>query len=148
MQSSNSYFIGIDGGGTKTEAFLCDQHGRMMERTLTGSTNLKSRSEKEVYDSIKSMMARFTNSLHKDNIKGIYVSTAGGDRIEDRTRWKKWIAEVFPDFSGFIVVNNDAYGALASGTFSMEGNVLIAGTGSIAYSVIFGESPQRIGGWG
>jgi N-acetylglucosamine kinase-like BadF-type ATPase len=148
VQSSKDYFIGIDGGGSKTEAFLCDQHGRLLRRTLTGSTNLKSRSEKEVYDSIQSLMVKVTDSLNMDVIKGIYVSSAGGDRVEDRARWKKWISGLLPDFNGFIVVNNDAYGALASGTFTMEGNVLIAGTGSIGYSVISEESPKRIGGWG
>lgn len=47
------------------------------------------------------------------------------------------------------MVNNDAVGALAGGTFTTNGMVLIAGTGSIAYSMREDmPRPMRVGGWG
>ncbi|MGI8314127.1 N-acetylglucosamine kinase [Halobacillus mangrovi] len=149
MQLSKSYYVGVDGGGSKTEALLCDHEGRIIQRMVAESTNLKSRSEQDVRHAIHRIFSQLTKILPIDHLKGIYVSTAGGDREEDRLRWKKWMVEVLPNFKGRIEVVNDAYGALASGTYSLHGNVLIAGTGSIAYSVTHEEPKlKRVGGWG
>ncbi|WP_347548653.1 BadF/BadG/BcrA/BcrD ATPase family protein [Pseudalkalibacillus hwajinpoensis] len=146
MQSNKSYYIGIDGGGTKTEGLLCDCDGVILVKSTAGSTNLKSREEEDVRAAIHHVMKELIDGVHGRLIAGIFVSTAGGDREEDQQRWKKWITQVFPDFGGVMMVRNDAYGALASGTFSMEGTVLIAGTGSIAYSI--NDESKRVGGWG
>ncbi len=142
------YYIGIDGGGTKTEALLCDREGTILAKSIAGSTNIKSRSEEEVRKEVLQVITSLTYKLVQREIVAIYVSTAGGDRVEDQERWGKWLLECLPDFSGSITVTNDAYGALASGTFSMEGTVLIAGTGSIAYSINPNKAPVRVGGWG
>ncbi|MCA0986925.1 N-acetylglucosamine kinase [Guptibacillus algicola] len=142
------YYIGIDGGGTKTEAFLCDHDGRLIAKGVAGSTNIKSRSVEEVRKEIQQVMKALTCNLVKPEIEAIYVSTAGGDRVEDQERWKTWLLESLPEFSGMITVTNDAYGAIASGTFSLEGTVLIAGTGSIAYSISRNKPSIRAGGWG
>ena len=147
MRSSKSYYIGIDGGGTKTIGLLCNQDGVILAKSTAGSTNLKSRSEKDVRDAIHDVVNNLTMDLKGGTLEGVFVSTAGGDREEDQERWIKWINEVLIGFAGKITVRNDAYGALASGTFEMEGSVLIAGTGSIAYSIDSGKT-QRVGGWG
>ena len=34
------YYLGIDGGGTKTDAALCDEFGRIAARTLGPAGNL------------------------------------------------------------------------------------------------------------
>lgn len=148
MRSNNRYYIGIDGGGTKTEAFLCDHEGKLIAKSIAGSTNIKSRSEQEVQKEIQQIVRALTSNLVKPELEAIYVSTAGGDRVEDKERWKTWLHESLPEFSGTITVTNDAYGALASATLSMEGTVLIAGTGSIAYSISPSKPPIRAGGWG
>ncbi|WP_270180189.1 N-acetylglucosamine kinase [Alkalihalobacillus sp. CinArs1] len=148
MRSSKTYVIGIDGGGTKTEALLCNEDGTILAKSRSGSTNIKSRSEEEVCKEIQQVIEPLTCNLVKSDVDVIYVSAAGGDRPEDQKRWKKWLLESLPEFNGTIMVTNDAYGALASGTYSMEGTVLIAGTGSIAYSITRGQPPVRAGGWG
>ncbi|KMM36864.1 N-acetylglucosamine kinase [Guptibacillus hwajinpoensis] len=147
MQSNKKYYIGIDGGGTKTVGLLCKEDGVILAQSTAGSTNLKSRSEHAVRSAVQNVIKELTTDLHVEQLERIFVSTAGGDREEDQLRWKKWINEALSDFRGFIVVKNDAYGALASGTFAMEGTVLIAGTGTIAYS-ISANATRRVGGWG
>lgn len=147
MQSNKKYYIGIDGGGTKTVGLLCHEDGVILAKSTAGSTNLKSRSEHDVRSAVQKVIKELTSGLQANQLEGIFVSTAGGDREEDQMRWKKWINEALSGFRGFIVVKNDAYGALASGTFAMEGTVLIAGTGTIAYSISANET-RRVGGWG
>ncbi|KGP74725.1 N-acetylglucosamine kinase [Pontibacillus yanchengensis] len=148
MQSNNMY-IGIDGGGTKTEIMMCDEKGVVVARCVGGSTNVKSRSEDAIKQTLKELFHDLfiQADVAYEHVTGVFVSSAGGDRIWDQQRWREWIYDVAPGIRGKIDVHNDAYGALASGTFSMEGTVLIAGTGSIAYSILDGKS-RRVGGWG
>nr|WP_272917087.1 BadF/BadG/BcrA/BcrD ATPase family protein [Pontibacillus yanchengensis] len=142
-------YIGIDGGGSKTEAMMCDEKGVVVARTVGGSTNVKSRSTDAIKQTLKELFHDLfiQADVAYEHVTGVFVSSAGGDRLEDHERWQDWIYEVAPGIRGKMDVRNDAYGALASGTFSMEGTVLIAGTGSIAYSILDGES-RRVGGWG
>lgn len=149
MPLNKKYYIGIDGGGTKTEALLGDNKGNLLAFAVGGSTNLKSRSpeniRKCIHDIISTLLLE--SKLETTQIQGVFVSTAGGDREEDRSRWIQWIDEKLKNIR--IQVENDAVGALASGTFGKQGMVVIAGTGSIAYS--FREErrkPIRVGGWG
>ena len=139
--------MGIDGGGTKTVGLICNQDGVILSKSVAGSTNVKSRKEEEVRAAIHQVTTELMSGVKEGELCSVFVSTAGGDRVEDQLRWKKWMLEVLSGYEGGLEVRNDAYGALASGTFSMEGTVLIAGTGSIAYALDPGGS-RRAGGWG
>lgn len=150
MPLNSELFIGFDGGGTKTICIIGDSRGTIFASATGSSTNIKSRPPKKVKEVIHSLLAEVLQSVHgnADQIKGIFVSTAGGDREEDRERWKQWILEYGLDPDCLTVVN-DAVGALTAGTRTKTGMVLIAGTGSIAYSVKDGNArPARVGGWG
>ncbi|MBY0123334.1 BadF/BadG/BcrA/BcrD ATPase family protein [Bacillus sp. S/N-304-OC-R1] len=150
MPLNDELFIGIDGGGTKTIGIIGDSKGTIIGSATGASTNIKSRPPEKVKEAIHDLLSELLefkpSPLHE--IKGIFVSTAGGDREEDQERWKQWIFDygMCPEN---IFVENDAVGALAAGTKARDGMVLIAGTGSIAYFVRKGKSkPIRAGGWG
>ncbi|QHA93491.1 BadF/BadG/BcrA/BcrD ATPase family protein [Bacillus sp. N1-1] len=147
MPLSKKVYMGIDGGGTKTVGLICNQDGVILSKSVAGSTNVKSRKEEEVRATIHQVTTELLSRVKDGELCSVFVSTAGGDREEDQLRWKKWLFEVLPGYEGGLEVRNDAYGALASGTFSMEGTVLIAGTGSIAYALDVSGS-RRAGGWG
>jgi len=143
-------YIGFDGGGTKTACIIGDSKGTIIAAAEGSSTNLKSRPPEKVREAIHHLLDELLQlkDIHRNQIKGVFVSTAGGDRDEDRKRWKQWIHEygIKPDQ---LTVANDAVAALAAGTNTKNGIVLIAGTGSIAYSITNRMAkPSRIGGWG
>ena len=71
-----------------------------------------------------------------------------GDRQLDKERWEQWISFLFPASSCKITITNDAVAALTSGTFTQQGLVVIAGTGSIVYAVGKNHQVSRVGGWG
>ncbi len=150
MPLNNQLYIAFDGGGTKTECLIGDSHGRIWATVKGSSTNLKSRSAEKVREEIHHLLDELfqKENITKNQIKGVFVSTAGGDREEDRKRWEQWIlAYGIKPYQ--LNIANDAVAALASGTKAKNGIVLIAGTGSIAYSVNDGvEKPIRVGGWG
>ncbi|WP_181347205.1 BadF/BadG/BcrA/BcrD ATPase family protein [Thalassobacillus sp. CUG 92003] len=150
MPSNNGFYIGVDGGGTKTAALLCDETGRVIGASQSGSTSFKSRTESDIYANFQRLTTELMTDaeLLADQVTGVFVSAAGGDRQEDKQRWSKMLTSVFSNLES-IEVKNDAFGALASGTFDIAGSVLIAGTGSIAYSTEgLNSNAVRVGGWG
>lgn len=150
MPLNNDLYLGVDGGGTKTVCVIGDVDGRIRAAAEGASTNLKSRPPEKVKEAIFDVLSRVLQweSGGLERIKSVHVSTAGGDREEDRQRWKQWLSE-FGLKPEWLIVENDAVGALAAGTGSKNGTVLIAGTGSIAYSVRDElPKPIRVGGWG
>jgi N-acetylglucosamine kinase-like BadF-type ATPase len=147
---NNNLYLGFDGGGTKTICILGDSSGTIITSAMGASTNLKSRPHEKVKEVIFDLIRQVLQSknIRFEQIKGVYVSTAGGDREEDQVRWKQWILEAGLKPSQ-LTIGNDAVGSLAAGTRTKNGIVLIAGTGSIAYAVREGlAKPIRVGGWG
>lgn len=104
-----------------------------------GGTNIKSTPFHEVRQQIQQLLDSLILKIGatKSDISTIFLCVAGGDRQEDIKRWKAWIAPMFPSASCkvTVTVTNDAVAALTSGTFTREGLVVIAGTGSIVYAV-------------
>ena len=47
------YFIGVDGGGSKTIFGLCNEKGRLINIVKTGSTSHQQYGHKEIFDRIK-----------------------------------------------------------------------------------------------
>lgn len=150
MPLNNEWYIAFDGGGTKTECLIGDSRGRILATAKGSSTNLKSRPPEKVKEEIYHLLDELFQlaNIWKNQIKGVFVSTAGGDREEDRKRWEQWIL-AYGIKPNKLSIANDAVAALAAGSKAKNGIVLIAGTGSIAYSVNDGlEKPIRVGGWG
>lgn len=151
MQLSESYLIGVDGGGTKTCCVIGDSTGRIIGTVIGGGTNIKStKPEKvrvQIFELLNELLKQY--GIKKEQVFGIFIGTAGGDRDTDKKTWYDWMKSYFSPHLCRIQVTNDALPALVSGTFSLNGLVVIAGTGSIAYLVQDnGVRTTRSGGWG
>lgn len=149
MHSNNRYVIGLDGGGTSTKLVIGDVEGNILAYLETASTNIKSNPEavvkKLLHEAVATLLTKIDAS--PEEVVHMFLALAGGDRPEDQIRWQQWVQESLPSSS--ITVRNDAVAALLSGTHSYEGAVLIAGTGSICYSLSNrGQQVDRVGGWG
>lgn len=149
MPLNKSYIIGVDGGGTKTRAVIGTKDGSVLAVMDGDGTNIKSTPSYEVRQHIQQLLECLVQKVGatKSDISTVFLCVAGGDRQEDLIRWKEWIAHIFPFPFCKVTVTNDAVAALTSGTFTQEGLVVIAGTGSIVY-VVQENFISRIGGWG
>lgn len=151
MQLNKRYFIGIDGGGTKTQAVIGNSDGEILALVTGKGSNIKATPKEKVKIQIGLLLDALLvkSSIQKAEIKAVFVCAAGGDREEDSVCWNEWIQEYFQSYHCTIQVTNDAVAALVSGTFKLDGLVLIAGTGSIVYLVQEeGRKIRRAGGWG
>lgn len=143
-------FIGIDGGGTKTDLMIGDEHGNLLARCGGGSGNVKSRSREEVQQMLLELIQEGLRQSESEpaQLASIMLGLAGGYRPDDKRKIIEFLRPHLPS-GARIEIQTDAAAALAAGSFGEAGIVLISGTGSIA----FGHIPEtgeaiRVGGWG
>lgn len=137
------YVIGVDGGGTKTEAVAYDFNGDIIKSSLTGYGNLLNGREeglRNIVDSISILV----DELGVENLNGIYLGIAGSEVgtnneiINDVVKSK---------FNVETIVMNDSELALKALLKGEDGILTIAGTGSIAFGINKDEQ-WKAGGWG
>lgn len=137
------YVIGVDGGGTKTEAVAYNLNEDIIKSSLTGYGNLLNGKDEALKNIINSI-TEITEELGTENLKGIYLGIAGSEVGENSQIIK---AAVEAKFDTEIVVMNDSELALKALLRGEDGILTIAGTGSIAFG-INGENQWKAGGWG
>lgn len=140
-------FIGIDGGGTSTQGALADMALEILSEAEVGATNYHNVgievAKERIGNLIKALLEQANMTF--DQISGICMGGAGIDCEAD----KQVIEGIFKELGwhGPLVAVNDSVTALVGGNRSMEGAVIISGTGSIAFGSFNGKK-ARCGGWG
>ncbi len=148
-----NYFIGIDGGGTKTKAVLVDENLNNINEGIGGPSNFLVFDINDVTNSIIELLSQITNdaNIPLSNIKSILIGTAGAGRRDDAQRLEnsvlKKAKENNIDINNFKV-ESDARIALEGAFAGKPGSILIAGTGSIMFGKDSQENIHRVGGFG
>lgn len=137
------YIIGVDGGGTKTEAVAYDLEGNALDKSLTGFANLINGKE-EALNNIVDAIKGLTNKYGLENLKGLYLGIAGAETGNNIDIIKE---EINKKIGTTPVVVNDGELALRAMLKGEDGILTIAGTGSIAFGIKENKS-TRCGGWG
>ncbi|MBQ4270009.1 MAG: XRE family transcriptional regulator [Clostridia bacterium] len=139
----DAYFLGIDGGGTKTALALADKDGKTVRALKTESTNpfvvgldrAKATLEKAIYEICK--------GVSLSNVF-LFAGLAGGN--EDPN--KKAFHDFFEKFRFAAFANDgDSANIIALGLRGDDGVTMIAGTGICVYQVYKGKK-KRLAGWG
>ena len=148
-----SYYIGIDGGGTKTKAVLIDEKMNILSKAIGSPSNFLVFDINDVANSIISLIIDICNkgNISIENVTSILIGTAGAGRIEDAERLEKIVLENAKAKS--LVINNfkvesDARIAIEGAFSGKPGSILIAGTGSIMFGKDSDENIHRVGGFG
>lgn len=148
MTGRKNYVLGVDGGGTKTTCVLLDKGKKELGRGSGGPSNHQNvgveRTKESIQQAIQGALAMA--NLPLDTVGAICLGMAGADRPQDEAVICDIVRQIhrFPH----ILVYNDAVAALVGGIGKLEGIVIIAGTGSIAYGVNARGEERRAGGWG
>lgn len=142
------YVIGIDGGGTKTLAKVCDLNGQLLAVVEGGPSNLNSMGKEYVNEVINKLIKEAISKVDENicNCEAICIGAAGGDREDEKNIIREIIRNT--GFENTMIITNDAetafYGAISGG----EGIIIISGTGSICYGRKDNGEMCRAGGWG
>lgn len=142
------YFIGIDGGGTKTALKLADENGNIVLANEGGPCNINSMGQEYVQKMLKELIedTLFKANLNMEDVKALCIGTAGVDRPSDKRIMEDIIRA--SGFNGKIIVTNDGETALFGGVGGEEGVIVISGTGSICFGRNKEGESRRAGGWG
>jgi N-acetylglucosamine kinase-like BadF-type ATPase len=130
-----SYFLAVDGGGTKTEAICADENGAVIGAGLSGPTNLTSTSygaaSFNLIEAIRQAIENLPESEQK-NFEILVIGLAGIDSQKEHD-------DAFAVFSRAIahyrikkiILVNDSIIALENGSDKKDAVILISGTGSV-----------------
>jgi N-acetylglucosamine kinase-like BadF-type ATPase len=146
LHAQNSV-VGVDGGGTKTEAVIMDASQRVIGEGRAGPSNpLRvgiAGATTAVRDAIDSACA--SAKLRRGDLIAAQIGLAGARRRELRERMRETLT---PLGIGEIEVVTDADIALYGATDGAPGLVVIAGTGSICCGINARHKRFCAGGWG
>ena len=147
-QRSYQFFLGVDGGGTKTNIAIMNAAREVVAEGSGGPSNpLRVGVETAVSNIIKAAdSACDIGSLSRGDIVAATLGLAGVRRTDIRER----VRESFVDRYGIrkTYVTTDADIALYGTTLGTPGAVVIAGTGSICLGVNDVGEKAISGGWG
>ena len=145
-----AYYLGIDGGGTKTRCVLADET-TVLAKAMTGGSNIVRLGEKQAREALHTAVRQVcgTANISPDHIRAICIGAAGAARPEIAAQIRSILAELIPDTAPTrIAVVGDTEIALEAAFGAGPGVIAIAGTGSIVYGRDAAGHTARAGGWG
>ncbi len=141
--SEGEYFLGVDGGGTKTDFVLADAGGRILSHITLGASNPNDIGMKGTRDLLARGITEAIGDVPTSRISAFF-GIAGGTSGDNRERISEFLSKY--GFKHFMN-GNDAECAVAAALGECDGCVVIAGTGSVAFTQIGGVLGRR-GGFG
>ena len=140
------YYLGIDGGGTKTTCAVGDET-RLLASATAGPSNVVRVGEAQTRESLQSVVRHACGAagITLNQVSRTCVGGSGAARPELASIIRSILAEVL---STPIDVVGDMETSLEAAFGDGSGVIVIAGTGSIAYGRDKTGKTVRAGGWG
>ncbi|MGH9745474.1 MAG: N-acetylglucosamine kinase [Candidatus Acidiferrales bacterium] len=146
--SDAAYFLGLDGGGTKTDCVLVDTAGKTLARSTAGPSNPIRAGYAKAWFTLSDAADVVLEHHHikAGDIRGIYAGIGGAGRDVVARRIATFLENAFP--AAAVTVTTDLAITLQAAVSDGEGIVLVIGTGSAAYGRSAGGETARAGGRG
>ena len=143
------YVLGIDGGGTRTTGIVADEFGNVYMHAVTGRSNPNTLQQAEFEDVICGLVRELKkqNDAVFNQLSICFAGIAGVGESGRDTEVAALLARELPEGTK-VIVRNDAFNALYSGTLGGPGIVQIAGTGAVTLGINESGEVARSGGWG
>jgi N-acetylglucosamine kinase-like BadF-type ATPase len=143
-----AYFLGFDGGGSKTDCVLLDANGAVIGEGRSGPANPLRCGYDRAFDSLRESAAAAltTANIRPSDIKHVCAGLAGAGRRSVVRRIMVFLAREYPRAVARVATDYEV--ALEAAAGSGPGVVLIAGTGSVAYGRNAAGETARAGGYG
>ncbi len=141
--STPEYFLGIDGGGTKTAFLLCNKNGKTIGEATLGCCNPVDIGLTQTIKTLESGIDAVCKDIPRSKIS-VYAGIAGGITGNNQK-----MINTFLKSCGFLKYENgsDATNAVSLALGNKNGTAIIMGTGIIAFSKINNKLIRR-GGYG
>jgi glucosamine kinase len=148
MAERGDYYLGFDGGGTKTECVLLDSAGEVLAQETAGPSNPLRAGFERAQASLRAAAEKALErrSIGAVNIAAICAGIAGAGQPRVVKRMMGYLVETFP--RAHVRVCTDLEIALDAGLGHGHGIVVVAGTGSAALGRDAQGRQARAGGDG
>lgn len=147
--SKTAYFLGIDGGGTQTTAWLANNRSRILARVVAGPSNplkVGLHLAQRNLIAVSRQVLRKAGLRREQKLAALCAGVAGIGRPPVYREILQSLKHGVPAHRYFLT--HDAAIALESALGSSPGVIVIAGTGSIALGRDKDDHILRCGGWG
>lgn len=146
--SEAAYFLGFDGGGTKTDCILADAEGHVLARATAGPSNPIRTGYTKAWFSLSEaadcVLGR--HKIHASHISGVCAGLGGAGRTGVARRATTFFGRSYPNAK--VLVTTDLEIALEAAFGAGEGIIVLAGTGSAAFGRDANGHSARAGGRG
>lgn len=142
------YYLGIDGGGTKTKYVLINEKLETVSECESSTIHIHQVGVNGIKEELENNIKKICEQgkINITEIAHAFLGVPGyGESAEDKNKIDKAISEVM---NVNYTVDNDAVNGWAAGTACKPGINIVAGTGSIAYGRNKKGQIERSGGWG
>ena len=137
-------YIGIDGGGSKTEIIVFKDNGEICDRVVTVGTNPNIYGLEKICETLMTTVDGMLSSV-SGNLRAIYAGIAGSGVGKNAAVICECFKNAYPNAK--IRVESDSYNVLSSVRGTEYGIAVICGTGiNVSAYTPFGM--RRFGGWG
>jgi N-acetylglucosamine kinase-like BadF-type ATPase len=143
-----AYYLGLDGGGSKTEAIVVDENMRVLGDGRAGPSNHLRVGIEEATREVKRAIVEATTEagIQLGQIEFGYCGIAGSDHPKHRATMVDAVRRFLPH--GRFTVDSDTRIALTGAIGFGVGIVVISGTGSVSFGRSEDDVEARAGGWG
>ena len=142
-------FLGCDGGSTKTEWLMSDEHGRVLAHRVFPGCNSAFLGQ----DGFARLMRESAQALLADAgvssrevTAAMFALTVYGEIPGTEESFPAALQAALPG-CGQILIDNDSVAGWAGSLAAKAGINVVAGTGSVAYGRDPGRKGCRVGGW-
>ncbi len=142
FQEAPAYFLGVDGGGTKTKFMLADAKGKILRQTVQGPCNVVNMGQ----DAITAVLTKgIAETCEGIPLRQVFAFFGIAGATFTKTDLLHPILKRF-GFSAFAC-GSDAQNIISAGLQGRDGIIAIMGTGSSVFSSCGGKI-TRFGGYG
>ncbi len=142
--------LGIDGGGTQTQACIADESGRVLAMASAGPGNFQSIGVEQAVANVRDAerRARVAAGIGEHRYDAVFVGLAGAGSDADRAAVLPYLVKLNLTAPGTLHLDHDMRIAHAGALLGRPGIVVIAGTGSAVFGVSEAGETMRACGWG
>lgn len=142
------YFLGIDGGGSKTKVVIIDEHGRKVYEQTAGPSSIDTVDHDTTIKNIHEALRGFKEVSAAHPFQAVFVGLGGIVTKENENAVVSLVRQLpMIGDQSFVMARNDMYNALFSAERYDQGMTLICGTGMVAFGQA-GVKTHKAGGWG
>ena len=140
------YYIGIDGGASKTQFALCDGEGSVLAQSVSSGASYSEMGVPAVCETLRKGVDELCGGLNRESVAGVcFGMPCYGEHPDMDADAAREIRQALAPLP--VCFENDVAAACAGSLALESGIIILAGTGSMAWGRDRYGAMKRCGGW-